>query len=156
MIKTDAQLERTRAQVQGFKDTLAGLEFPGGTPEEARRAVVESHQAMISKLEAEVAEYLDLKKGIVRLPRIFTPKDLAAHLTRFRIALGVTQEQLAGMVGVTRQTINKHEEQEYQLADVDLVTRVVKALGILPAIAVRHQTLDVRQPNSPGRELQEA
>lgn len=148
MIKTDTQLERTRAQVEGFKDMVANFKLGPEVPEIAQKAIVESHQGMIAKLEAEIAEYIDLKKGVIRLPRISTPKELAAHLTRFRIALGITQEQLAGMVGVTRQTINKHEEQEYQLADVDLVTRVVEALGILPTVAVSHRTLEVNQPGA--------
>ena len=50
---------------------------------------------------------------------------MAAHLARFRIALGITQEQLAS---------------------VDLITHISEALGILPEIQIRHKTLDVQQP----------
>jgi len=68
------------------------------------------------------------------------------HLVTFRIAQGITQGQLAEMVGTTRQTINKHEEQEYQLASVDFISRVSEALGLLPEIMVKHRRLEVRQP----------
>jgi len=153
MIKTDAQLERTRAQVAGLTDAIRQIEAggAGALPAEALKAVVESHEGMIAKLEAEIEEYGDLKRGVIRLPDLATPRDFVAHLSKFRVALGITQEQLAAMVGVSRQTINKHEEQEYQLADVNFVSRVIDALGILPQVTVRHKTLEVRQPAASAR-----
>lgn len=144
MIKSDAQLERTKAQIQGFRKAIADLKLE--LPVEAFASVAASHQGMIVKLEAEVQEYEEAKLGIIRLPRLSSPKDLGVHLVRFRIAQGITQDQLAEIVGVTRQTINKHEEQEYQLASVDLISRVCDALGVLSEIHVRHKRLDVSQP----------
>lgn len=146
MIKSDAQLARTRTQIEGFRRVITEMESQPGVPEDLIKAVAASHRGMIAKLEAEIAEYEDAKRGLVRLPRIQSPRDLGVHLIKFRIALGMTQEQLAELVGTTRQTINKHEEQEYQLASVDLITRVSDALGLLPEIQVKHKILDVRQP----------
>jgi DNA-binding XRE family transcriptional regulator len=116
-------------------------------PEPIKAGVQQSHEGMIAKLEAEVAEYLDLKAGNIHLPVISSLNDLAKHLAKFRIALGISQEQLAGMVGVSRQTINKHEEQEFQNADIAMMTRVMEALGILQDIRIQHQRLAVAQPH---------
>lgn len=146
MIKSDAQLARTRAQVEGFRRQIAELETKSDFPPEAKAMVVASNSGMIAKLEAEIQEYEDAKRGVIRLPRLSSPRDLGVHLVTFRIAQGITQEQLAEMVGTTRQTINKHEEQEYQLASVDFITRVSDALGLLPEIHVKHKRLEVLQP----------
>lgn len=153
MIKTDAQLDRTKAQAEGLKSVVTGLKSgaAGALPPEALKAIVDSHDGLIGKLEAEITEYESLKRGVIRLPSLATPRDLVAHLTKFRIALGITQEQLASMVGVSRQTLNKYEEQEYQLADVDFVSRVIEALGVLPEVTVRHKTLEVYQPAASAR-----
>lgn len=146
MIKSDAQFERTKAQIEGFERAIQELESHSGMPAQAKDAVIASHRGMIAKLEAELAEYDDLRHKRVRLPRLTGPRDLGRHLVAFRIALGISQEQLAEMVGVSRQTINKHEEQEFQLASVDLMERVSEALGLMPEIIIRHRTLDVLQP----------
>jgi hypothetical protein len=146
MIKSDAQLTRTKAQIDGFKRQLNELEARTDLPEEARKLLLASNRGMIEKLAAEIHEYEDAKGGVVRLPRLTSPRDLGMHLVTFRIAQGITQGQLAEMVGTTRQTINKHEEQEYQLASVDFISRVSEALGLLPEIMVKHRRLEVRQP----------
>lgn len=148
MIKSDAQLERTRAQVQGFESLVDDFKARTDLPEAVKVAAVQSHEGMIAKLTAEIAGYEELKRGYIRLPRITSLMELAAHLTKFRIALGFTQEHLASIVDVSRQTINKHEEQEYQTADVALIGNVMNALGILPDIRVQHQRLAVEQPTS--------
>ena len=149
MIKSEAQLERTKTQIDGFKQAMAQLQKNlVGLTEVVLNAVIASHQGMIAKLEFEIAEYEDTKRGVIQLPRLASPRDFGVHLCKFRIALGISQEQLAEMVGVSRQTINRHEEQEYQLASVDLITRVSEVLGLLPEIHVKHKTLDVKQPAS--------
>src|SRR5258708_4093690 len=121
MIKSDAQLSRTEAQLNAFRQTATELRRTrSNRPKEVMDAVIASHEGMIGKLEAEVQLYQDLNRGLLRLPRLLGLKDFGAQLVRFRIALGLTQEELAEMVGVTRQTINKHEEQGYQAAPLVL------------------------------------
>lgn len=146
MIKSDAQLARTRAQIEGFRRQIENLEANPNFPPEAKALAIASNRGMIEKLEAEARDYEDAKRGIIRLPRLSSPRDLGVHLVTFRIAMDITQEQLAEMVGTTRQTINKHEEQEYQLASVDFITRVSEALGLIPEIYVKHKRLEVVQP----------
>lgn len=147
MIKSDAQLERTRSQIQGFHRAIRELEQAGADSPVARLAIA-SHHGMIAKLEAELTEYEALRRGEIRLPRLTSPRELGRYLLAFRIALGLSQEQLAELAGVSRQTINKHEEQEYQLASVDLLSRAGEALGLMPEITVKHRTLDVLQPGA--------
>jgi DNA-binding XRE family transcriptional regulator len=150
VIKSDAQLARTRAQIDGFRRACDETEAQPGLPKAAKAAVLASQRAMIAKLEAEIADYEELRRGRVRLPRLTSALDLGRALVAFRIAQGITQEQLAEMVGVSRQTINKYEEQEYQLATVDLVSHVATALGVEPEIALAHKTLEVVQATRSG------
>lgn len=150
MIKTDAQLERTKTQLEGFRAAVKKLTDEGPRaeiPAEVLPAVIASHEGMIAKLAAEVEEYEDLRREKISLPLISTLVECAAHLAKFRIAQGITQESLAVMVDVTRQTINKHEEQAYQLASLDFVSRVLEALGVIVDVSVSHRTLTVMQPS---------
>jgi hypothetical protein len=67
MINSDAQRERTLAQIDGFRRALAGLadEKPG----KRTTALRASYQSMIRQLEDEVSEYDSLKAGELHLPR---------------------------------------------------------------------------------------
>lgn len=146
MIKSDAQLNRTKEQIKGFERAIEEITQQSTLSSEIVDTIIASHKGLIAKLEDEIEEYELIKQGVIKLPRISNVRELGVHLIKFRIALNITQEQLAEMVGTTRQTINKHEEQEYQLASVAFISQVSEALGIQPEILVKHKTLDVKQP----------
>ena len=149
MIKSDAHLARARAQIDGFRRACDELDAHAAVPAAAKAAVLASNQAMIDRLQAAIADYEALRRGCIRLPRLRSPLDLGKALVAFRIAQGLTQEQLAEIVGVSRQTINKHEEQEYQAATIALLAHVGEALGVMPEITLAHRTLTVIQPSVP-------
>ena len=68
MIKSDAQRERTAAQIEGFRQALAKVdrEMTGKRAE----AVRGSYEGMIRQLEDELREYDELKSGKLTLPNV--------------------------------------------------------------------------------------
>src|SRR5690349_21638417 len=68
MIKSDAQRERTVAQIEGFRRALAKVaqEKPG----RRSAAICGSYEGMIRQLEDELREYDQLKSGELKLPHI--------------------------------------------------------------------------------------
>src|SRR5579862_8005904 len=68
MIKSDAQRERTAAQIEGFRQALAKVdrEMTG----KRAGAVRGSYEGMIRQLEDELREYDELKSGELALPNV--------------------------------------------------------------------------------------
>ena len=68
MINSDAQRERTAAQIEGFREALAKVdrEMTG----KRAAAVRGSYDGMIRQLEEELREYDDLKSGELTLPNV--------------------------------------------------------------------------------------
>ena len=68
MIKSDAQRDRTVAQIQGFRQAMAKVKAEMSGKRAA--AVTQSYASMIRQLEDELHEYDDLKRGELTLPNV--------------------------------------------------------------------------------------
>ena len=93
MIKSDAQRDRTLAQIEGFRRALAKAEQE--KPGRRSAAIRGSYDGMIRQLEDELREYDQLKGGKLFLPHIERLDDIAPFITKIRIAKGVSQTELA-------------------------------------------------------------
>ena len=134
MIKSDAQRERTVAQIEGFRRALAKV-----TEERAakRGAVLRaSYEGMIRQLEDELREYDELKAGELKLPRIEKLDEIAPFITRIRIAKGVSQAELARRLGVSKQVISRYEESDYQTVSIARLQEILDAIGITTLVTL--------------------
>jgi HTH-type transcriptional regulator / antitoxin HigA len=98
MIKSDAQRQRTAAQIEGFREALGKVdrEMTG-----KRAAVVRgSYEGMIRQLEDELREYDELKSGELTLPSVERLDQIAPLVAKLRIAKGVSQTELARRLGL--------------------------------------------------------
>jgi HTH-type transcriptional regulator/antitoxin HigA len=134
MIKSDAQRERTLAQIQGFRKALArvGQEKPG----KRSKAVRESYASVIRQLEDEIREYDDLKRGELALPNVERLDQIAPFVTRIRIAKGVSQTDLARRLGVSKQVISRYEENDYQTVGVAKLQEILDVMGIRTTVTL--------------------
>ena len=131
MILSDAEyrraLDRLREEagtLRAQRDHLAGL---GLTPEEVDRAM----QPMISfhaQLEEEVDAYTRMRRGDLGPLRSLTA--IGRWLVGARIARGLTQQELAGRLGVDLSQVQRDERDEYSGVTVDRAQRVLDALGV--------------------------
>ncbi len=128
MIKSDAQRERTVAQIEGFRQALTKVdrEMTG-----KRAAVVRgSYEGMIRQLEEELREYDDLKSGELTLPNVERLDQIAPIIAKMRIAKGVSQTELARRLRVSKQVISRYEETEYQTVAIARLQEILDAIGI--------------------------
>ena len=88
-----------------------------------------SLETTIERLKAELNKYESLKSGNAQI-RISSLQDLPIALIEARIALGMTQKQLADKIGIHEQQIQRHEANQYGSVAFDRITIVAQALGV--------------------------
>jgi DNA-binding Xre family transcriptional regulator len=134
MIKSDAQRERTAAQIEGFRQALAKVdqEISG----KRAGAVRGSYEGMIRQLE-ELREYDELKSGELALPDVGRLDQIAPFIAKMRIAKGVSQTELARRLGVSKQVASRYEETEYQTVAISRLQEILDAIGIKALITLR-------------------
>ena len=128
MIKSDAQRDRTLAQIAGFRQALAKVELESTGRRSA--AIRGSYEGMIRQLEAELHEYDQLKSGELTLPHVDRLDQVAPFIAKIRIAKGVSQTELARRLGVSKQVISRYEEAEYQTVAIARLQEILDAIGI--------------------------
>ena len=132
MIKSDAQRERTVAQIEGFQQALAKV---GEVKPDKRSAAIRgSYQSMIGQLEDELREYDQLKSGELALPHVERLDQIAPFIAKIRIAKGVSQTELARRLGVSKQVISRYEESDYQTVAIARLQEILDAIGIKTAV----------------------
>ena len=134
MIKSDAQRERTLAQVEGFRRALAKV--AQDKPDTRSAAIRGSYESMIRQLEDELSEYDRLKSGDMVLPHVERLDQIAPFITRIRIAKRVSQTELARRLGVSKQVVSRYEESEYQTVAISRLQEILDAIGIKAAVTL--------------------
>jgi HTH-type transcriptional regulator / antitoxin HigA len=128
MIKSDAQRERTAAQIEGFRQAFAKVdrEMTG----KRAAAVRGSYEGMIRQLQDELHEYDELKSGELTLPTVERLDQIAPFIAKLRIARRISQTELARRLGVSKQVISRYEEAECQTVAIDRLQEILDAIGI--------------------------
>jgi HTH-type transcriptional regulator/antitoxin HigA len=134
MIKSDAQRERTLAQIEGFQRALAKVAEE--RPSKRSTAIRGSYERMIRQLQDELREYDQLKGGGLKLPKINRLDEIAPFIVKLRIAKGVSQTELAHRLGVSKQVISRYEESDYQTVGITRLQEILDAIGIKTAVTL--------------------
>ncbi len=131
MIRTDAEHHRALAQLEQDAATIKAqrqhLESIGITGEQLERAM----QPMISfreQLKEEVETYEQMKRG--ELGAISSLTGIGRWLIGARIALGLSQKELAERLNVSESQVSRDERNEYHAITVDRAQRIMDALGV--------------------------
>ena len=85
-------------------------------------------QLKIDNLSKEIEEYNSLKKQTSI--KISSIQDLPIALIKARIAMGMTQKELAEKMGVKEQQVQRDEANQYSSAGFHRIMEVAKALDI--------------------------
>jgi HTH-type transcriptional regulator/antitoxin HigA len=134
MIKSDAQRDRTLAQIEGFRRALAKTDEE--KPGKRSAAIRGNYESMIGQLEDELREYDELKSGVLNLPQVERLSQIAPFIARIRIAKGVSQAELARRLGVSKQVISRYEESDYQTVAIARLEEILDAIGIKTAVTL--------------------
>jgi HTH-type transcriptional regulator/antitoxin HigA len=134
MIKSDAQRERTVAQIEGFRRALA--KAAEEKPAKRATAIRGSYEGMIRQLEDELRAYDELKSGELKLPKIERLEEIAPFVVKLRIAKGLSQTELAQRLGISKQVISRYEESDYQTVGLARLQEILDALGTKTAVTL--------------------
>ena len=132
MIRNEVQYKLTKTSMEGFEKRLDWLRV---NPEArahldliVAKAEGEALESTIGELREELRDYNRTKAGDVDLEVLLTVHKIGRGLNSARIARGLTQRQLAGMVGLKEQQIQRYEAQGYANVDLSRVQEIARAL----------------------------
>ncbi|MEL6579273.1 MAG: helix-turn-helix transcriptional regulator [Cyanobacteria bacterium J06621_12] len=113
-------LEQGLVELEKIKDTLHPRQFL-----ERRNGLSKS----ISTLQQEIEDYERLRQQQTSI-KIASIKELPLALIRARIAMGMTQKELAEKMGVKEQQVQRDEGNQYSSAGFRRIAEVADALEI--------------------------
>jgi DNA-binding XRE family transcriptional regulator len=125
------RLKEERARHEAHEAELSRM---GLSTEEINRAM-DPLRSFSLQLDEEVEAYERLKRG--DLGELDNLHGLGRTLVALRIALGMTQRQLAERLGVNESQVSRDERNEYHGATVERASRILDALGVTLTSAFR-------------------
>ena len=138
MISTDHQLSVAKEWLAKFEHNIEVLKKSAATDPIAAFQL-KSARSSAEDLEEEIAEYNALVAGKVRDFEVATLEDLPLVLVKARIARRLSQSDLAEMLGVKPQQVQRWESQGYEKAAFSTLARIASVLRVsLPARVELH------------------
>ena len=131
MIQNERQYKVTQTKLKELEQASANteLEDPSLHPRQIL-SQKNSYNKIIGTLKQDLAEYEELKSGRIAVFQIESFNDLPAALIKARIALGMTQKELAEKIDTQEQQIQRYEANHYHAISFNRLMKVVQALGI--------------------------
>ena len=132
MIKNEREYRITKAQAEKFRRALTafGAGKDTSVPPRLRQAQADALRSQLADLEAELQQYESLRSGKRRIIRTQSLEDFPRALIQARVALGLSQRDLAERLGLKEQQIQRYEATEYASASLRRIREVVDALGL--------------------------
>nr|WP_314542748.1 XRE family transcriptional regulator [uncultured Massilia sp.] len=133
MIKNQRQYNVTRNNALLFKEALvhARLETPPADIDPVIHAAkIAGMESMLQTLEEDMAEYDALLQGNVEIISLNSLEELPVGLIKARIARKLTQKELADLVGVKPQQIQRWESEDYEKVGFGNLVEIANALEL--------------------------
>ncbi|MCK6529884.1 helix-turn-helix domain-containing protein [Myxococcota bacterium] len=131
MIRNESEYQEAVRRLRDERDRLAEhvrrLEGLGLAADETKRAL-DPLRSFHDQLAEEVESYEHLKRG--EMGELTNLHGLGSTLVALRIALGLTQRELAERLGVHESQVSRDERNEYHAISVDRASRILDALGV--------------------------
>jgi ribosome-binding protein aMBF1 (putative translation factor) len=132
MIKNERQYRIAKAQAAKFEEALkaflAESRHDRTTHPRLIKAQKDAMQSQIESLRRELTEYEDLESGNVPPPDLKYISLVPRDLIRARIAVGLSQRELAERLGMPEQQIQRYEAKEYESVSLARISEVAKVL----------------------------
>ncbi len=156
MIRNEAEYQQARERLAAEKkrlDELADRLAAAGLGADERKRVLDPVVSFHQQLEEEVASYERLVRG--DFGEVENLHGLGQMLIGLRIALGLSQRQLAERLGVHESQVSRDERNDYHGATIERVSRLLDALGVtarlrLDSPLTREQPERRHQPSENG------
>ena len=131
MITNERQYRITKAEAERFEQALAHGDQQGAhLHPRLRQAMREGLESQLQDLREQLAEYEALRNGHVAVLELDSLDQLPDALIRARIAVGLTQKDLAGRLRLKEQQIQRYEATHYAGVSLKRIQEVATALGV--------------------------
>ncbi len=132
MITNEVQRRSTEAHLRQFEEALANLEAKAGVGKRSKlvQLEIDAVRAQADDLRVELEEYDGLRSGAVSSFEASSLAELATLLVKARIARGWSQRQLADILGIAEQQVQRYEATEYRSASLARICDVADALDV--------------------------
>ena len=130
MITNEVQYRATKAHSTRFEEALQNLQATQGPNRKQRELEIAAVRAQLGDLQAELAEYEQLRSGTIRSFEAASLPELAVALVKARIAKGWSQRRLADELGIAEQQIQRYESTGYTSASLARLCDIVTALRV--------------------------
>lgn len=131
MITNERQYRITKSWLERFEQARAGVDEEGASlPLRARQALRDQYDSQVEELREQLAEYEALRRGQVAVLELDSLGELPEALIRARAAAGLSQEALAGRLGLKKQQVQRYEATRYAGVSLERVQEVADALGV--------------------------
>jgi ribosome-binding protein aMBF1 (putative translation factor) len=131
MIRTETEYQNSRKRIEQTEQVLRQqqkkLAAEGLRPEQIKRALDPS-RILLEQIKDEVESYEQLKKG--RFDELRNLHGVGEMLVGVRIAMGLSQRELAEKLGVHESQVSRDERNEYFGITIERAARILDALGV--------------------------
>jgi ribosome-binding protein aMBF1 (putative translation factor) len=133
MIKNERQYRITKAQAEKFEQALEKLrpqvKEAGQSYSLLQQVQIDALQSQLDDLRAEMKEYETLKHEQPEIPEIDMLTEIPRVLIQAHVAAGLTQKELASMLGLREQQIQRYEATEYASASFSRISEIARAIS---------------------------
>jgi DNA-binding XRE family transcriptional regulator len=130
MIKNERQFQITKKRLDDWEVAYHQLleQRSGGQHAWVRREQLKGVRETMRQLKAQLKEYEQIRSGKKKLANLNFVEELPTLLIQWRIARKLTQRELADLLGVHEQQIQRYEESNYGAASLMTLQRVADIL----------------------------
>ncbi len=150
MIRTEAEYRKAAQRLEEAKCRItehrARLETLGLGPAEMKRTL-DPIQSFHLQLEEEVRSYERLKRG--EFGELVNLQGLGCWLVGLRIALGISQRELAERLHIDESQVSRDERNEYHGISIERASRILGALKVRLTSRV-DKPLEQAEPDAVG------
>jgi HTH-type transcriptional regulator / antitoxin HigA len=134
MITNDRQYRIVKAQIENFQETLESLTLNAEHIKDVHPKILEAERNAVNyqlqQLLVQVKEYEELKAGEIFITEVKDLHELPLVLIKSRIANGYTQADLAELLQMKEQQIQKYEAEQYENVSLKTLLKVADVLKI--------------------------
>jgi HTH-type transcriptional regulator/antitoxin HigA len=134
MITNDRQYRITKSRIQDLEHALnesSNADVPENVHPNIFEAQKKAIQSQLQELLSDVHEYEALKAGKILITTVKNLQELPTILIKARIANGLTQLELAKLLDVKEQQIQKYEAELYNTASLNTLLKIAEKLGVI-------------------------
>jgi transcriptional regulator with XRE-family HTH domain len=137
MITNERQYRITKAQAESFRIALARVDEEYRDQEPIlRQAMREQIESQLSDLVADLEAYEQIRTSGGSTLQLSSVEELPQALVWARISSGLTQRELAALIGVSEQQVQRDEATMYANASFERLVAIGRALSMETALQV--------------------